>query len=223
MNLRLKAVIFDLDGTLINSTIHFVEMKRQIIKHLETLGVTPGLLTDTMLNFEITGTAMQDMQQKGFTQQQIEKAFNEVSEIMNAFELKSLREAKPISGVPETLKILKSRGLKLGVMTRGCHEYAEKILDKFELADFFDAVVARDDVARPKPDPEHAFHMLRLLGASSREVLYVGDHWSDAECASRAGLKFVLVGQRHKEFTERIRELGFEAVDNINEIVNSLF
>jgi HAD superfamily hydrolase (TIGR01549 family) len=223
LSLHLKAVIFDLDGTLINSVIPFKEMKRMIIKRLEAIGVTHGLLNDEMLNFDIAQNALQDMQNKGFTQQRIQQAFDEVSEIMNDFELKSIGKATLIRGVPETLKALKTRKIKLGVMTRSCREYAEKLLAKFGLRNFFDAVVARDDVTNPKPDPEHAFYMLRLLGVSPQEALYVGDHWSDAECARRAGLKFVLVGQEKKESVERVRKLGFEVIDEINEIADLLF
>jgi phosphoglycolate phosphatase len=219
----LKAVIFDLDGTLINSAIPFKEMKRMIIKRLEAIGVTQGLLNDEMLNFDIAQNALQDMRSKGFKQQRIQQAFDEMSEIMNAFELKSIDKATLVRGVPETLKTLKTRKIKLGVMTRSCREYAEKLLAKFGLRNFFDAVVARDDVANPKPDPEHAFHILRLLGVSPQETLYVGDHWSDAECASRAGLKFVLVGQKTKESVELVHKLGFEAVDEIDEIADLLF
>jgi phosphoglycolate phosphatase len=223
LSLPFKAVIFDLDGTLVNSKIQYKEMKRQVIKHLEAVGVAPRLLNDEMLNFEITKTALQDMRQKDYTQQLIQQAFDEVSEIMNDYELKSVDEATSIPGVLETLQTLKAHKVKLGVMTRSCREYAEKLLSKFGLRSFFDAVVARDDVARPKPNPEHALYLLRLLGVLPQEALYVGDHWSDAECASKAGLKFVLVGRRRKDYVERVRELGFEAIDEINEIANLLF
>ena len=111
---------------------------------------------------------------------------------MNEVELESLDEASIISGVPETLKALRERGLKIGLMTRSCREYAEKILEKFNLRKYFDVVIARDDVENPKPDPAHAMRILDLLDVSADETLFIGDHWSDMECAKRSGLKFVL-------------------------------
>ncbi|RJS90435.1 HAD family phosphatase, partial [Candidatus Bathyarchaeota archaeon] len=142
----LKAVIFDLDGTLINSAIPFEKMKLKIIKYLEEVGVTTGLLNKKMLNFEITRRAIDDLKNKGFSQQYIRETLCEVSRIMNEVELESLDGASLILGAAETLRALKERGLKLGLMTRSCREYAEKILERFNIRKYFDAVIARDDV-----------------------------------------------------------------------------
>jgi HAD superfamily hydrolase (TIGR01549 family) len=217
LSLPLRAVIFDLDGTLINSAIPFKEMKRKVIAYLQTNGVTIGLLNEDMLNYEIANLAVGNLQQKGFSGNQISEVLTQVSRIMNEVELQSVEDATLIEGVPQTLYVLKKRGLKLGVMTRSCREYTQRILAKFGLGQFFDAIVARDDVDKPKPNPEHAFHLLKLLGVQAQETLYVGDHWSDAECASQAGLRFVLVGR--KQGTEKVHELGYQAVDKINDII----
>jgi phosphoglycolate phosphatase len=214
----LRAVIFDLDGTLINSAIYFKEMRSRIIEYLQSVGVKQGLLNDRMLNFEITSIAVEQLRQKGFSEEQTEQVLEEVSHIMNQFELDSLKDATLVEGAPETLKALKVEGLKLGLMTRGCREYAEKVLARFELREFFDAVLARDEVENPKPNPKHAFRLLRLLGVSADETLSVGDHWLDAECAEKAGLKFVLV-KRHGQITEALEKFSFHAVDSIRDIV----
>ncbi len=214
----MKAVIFDLDGTLINSVIPFEKMKQMIIAYLESVGVTPGLLKDLMLNFEITGKAVEDLRAKRFTEEEITTVLERVSEIMNRVELESVESAVVTEGVRAALRDLKKKGLKLGVMTRGCREYAERVLVRLGLRECFHAVVARDDVEKPKPDPEHAFHLLGLLGVSAAEALYVGDHWSDAECARQAGLGFVLF-RRPGQDTQPSGEFSFEAVDDIRDIV----
>ena len=217
LGLHLRAVIFDLDGTLINSAIPFKEMKRKVIAHLQANGVTSGLLNEDMLNTEIVKLAIGDLRQKGFSENQITKVLVQVSKIMNEVELQSLSSATLIEGVPRTLQALKLQGLKLGVLTRGCREYTQRILAKFGLQEFFDAVAARDDVSQPKPDPEHAFYLLRLLGVKAQETLFVGDHLLDAECASQAGLRFVFVGSG--QGIVKVLELGYQAVDNVNDII----
>lgn len=214
----MKAVIFDLDGTLINSTIYFEEMKRRIIDYLQDAGVTQGLLSREMLNYEITTRAVKDLQQKGFTKEYIKNVLTKINEIMNEVELQSLEGATLVEGVPETLRFLKARNLKLGLMTRSCREYAERILAKFELTKLFDAVSARDDVENPKPNPEHASHILRLLNVSADEALFVGDHWSDVDCARKAGIRFILVGARHEQYAGRLQESGFKAIRDIREL-----
>jgi len=213
----LKAVIFDLDGTLINSAIPFREMKARIIEYLEGIGVTRGLLNDEMLNFEITSRAVKDLERKGFPRRFISEALSHVSNIMNEVELGSLDDASLIPGVPGTLRALKGRGLKLGLMTRSCREYAEAILKRFGLRGYFDAVIARDDVENPKPDPSHAIRLLELLEVSPDEALYVGDHRSDAECARRAGLKFVLF--KRGEGGLRIGDSGMHRIGEIGEVL----
>jgi len=214
--LALKAIIFDLDGTLINSAIPFKKMKSRIIKYLEDIGVTPGLLNEEMLNFEITHLAVNDLRSKGFSQQYIKKALDEVSNIMNEVEIESSDDASLIPNVPETLKALKNRGLKLGLMTRSCREYAEKILEKFDLRKFFDVIIARDDVENPKPDPSHAIKLLGFLNVNAEETLFIGDHWSDAECAKRSGLKFVLF---KREGSPRMGDSGILKIRNMKEIL----
>jgi len=217
LSVPLRAVIFDLDGTLINSVIPFKEMKRKIITYLQANGVTSGLLNEDMLNAEIVKLAVDHLRQKGFSENHITKVLAQVSNIMNEVELQSLGSATLIEGVPKTLRALKLQGLKLGVLTRGCREYTHRILAKFGLDGFFDAVAARDDVSQPKPDPEHAFYLLKLLGVKAEETLFVGDHLSDAECASQAGLRFIFVGRG--QGIGKALELGYQAVDNVNEII----
>ena len=215
--MTLKAVIFDLDGTLINSAIPFKKMKSRIIRYLEEAGVTPGLLNDEMLNFEITSKAVDDLKGKGFPPHYIERALNEVSNIMNEVELESSDDASLIPRVPETLEALKKRGLKIGLMTRSCREYAEKILGRFDLRKYFDVIIARDDTENPKPDPSHAIRLLELLDVSAEETLFVGDHWSDAECAERSGLKFVLF--RREEDDLQVGRSDIQSIDDIKEIL----
>ena len=216
--LPLKAVIFDLDGTVINSAIPFWEMKRKVITFLQANGVEERLLKEDMLSTEIIDLAAGCLQRKGSSENKVSEVLAQVSNIMNDVELQSTGNATLIEGVPQTLLVLKERGLKLGVMTRGCREYTHKILSKFSLNRYFDAVAARDDVDQPKPNHEHAFHLLKLLGVKAQETLFVGDHWSDAECAKQAGLNFVFVS--HGQGVEKVQELGYPIIDNINDVVS---
>ena len=215
----MKAVIFDLDETLIHCRVDFKKMKALTIGFLQQSGVTPGLLNDGMLNFEIMRLAVADLRGKSFSENAIRRVRANVTKIMNNVELESLGGVTAMEGAKETLKALKSRGLKIGIMTNGCHEYAEKVLSKVGLDRYVDAVAARDDVEKPKPDPEHAFHLLKLLGVSATEALFIGDHWLDAECAKRAGLAFVLVKNRMQD-VEALKDHPYQAVNSIKDIVN---
>jgi len=106
--------------------------------------------------------------------------------------------------------------LKLGLMTRSCREYAEKILERFNLRKYFDVIIARDDVENPKPDPSHAIKLLKLLNVSADEALFIGDHWSDAECAKRSGLRFVWFKRGD---SAHIGETDIPKIEDIKEIL----
>ena len=188
----MKAVIFDLDGTLINSAIPFKKMKRLVIRYLEDAGVTHGLLNDEMLNSEITSLAAEDLKVRGFPERYIKRVLSGVSDLMNRIEIESLDAASLIDGVPEALRLLKERGFRIGLLTRSCREYAEKILRRFNIRGYFDAILARDDVEYPKPNPTHALELLKLLNVSARDAVFIGDHLSDIECAVKSGMKFIL-------------------------------
>ena len=188
----LKAVIFDLDGTLINSAIPFKKMKRLVIRYLEDAGVTHGLLNDEMLNSEITSLAAEDLKARGFPERYIKRVLSGVSDLMNRIEIESLDAASLIDGVPEALRLLKERGFRIGLLTSSCREYAEKILRRFNIRGYFDAILARDDVEYPKPNPTHALELLKLLNVSARDAIFIGDHLSDMECAVKSGMKFIL-------------------------------
>ena len=188
----LKAVIFDLDGTLINSAIPFKKMKRLVIRYLEDAGVTHGLLNDEMLNSEITSLAAEDLKARGFPERYIKRVLSGVSDLMNRIEIESLDAASLIDGVPEALRLLKERGFRIGLLTSSCREYAEKILRRFNIRGYFDAILARDDVEYPKPNPTHALELLKLLNVSARDAVFIGDHLSDIECAVKSGMKFIL-------------------------------
>jgi len=217
----LKAVIFDLDGTLIDSKIDFRKMKRRNIRLLEASGVEQGLLTEEMLNYDIERRAVEDLRTKGVSEEEIQRIFQKVADIMNEIELEAVEDAQLLDGVAETLEKLKKIGFKIGIITRSCREYANKILKKFELERLIDAVAARDDVSKPKPDPEHPRHLMKILGVKPSEAVLVGDHPMDALCAKNIGMRFFLIPKRDTNF-KAFEEYSHEILWNIRDILQIL-
>ncbi len=109
---------------------------------------------------------------------------------------------KPMPGVHATLRALKKRGFKLAVVTNQSRNEV-RITQKIIGFNAFDAVVTASD-APPKPSPVGFRKILKKLGVSPREVLYVGDTVVDARLAHRVGVPLVLI---HWKRNERAREL----------------
>jgi HAD superfamily hydrolase (TIGR01509 family) len=217
----LKAVIFDLDGTLIDSKIDFRKMKRRNIRLLEASGVEPGLLTEEMLNYDIERRAIEDLRTKGVPREEVQRVFQKVAEIMSEIELEAVEDARLFDGVVETLEKLKGLGLKIGIITRSCREYASRILEKFGLEKLIDAVAARDDVSRPKPDPEHPRYLMKILGVKPSETVLIGDHPMDALCAKNVGTRFFLIPKRNTNF-KAFKEYSHEVLWDIRDIIHIL-
>ncbi len=218
-----RAVIFDLDDTLIRSKIDYKKMKSTIIKFLVEVGVEPGLLSENMLNSELIKVAVEDLRKKEKSENTIRKVISKVNEIMNRFELESINDAKLMEGALEVLGYLKSRGIKIGIITNGCRNYAMSIAKKFSLDKYVDAIVARDEVSDPKPNPKHLRVMLKILGVSAEETIFVGDHWIDASCARGAAVKFVLLKSGDKRWRFRdVNCMKFVIIEDLRDLLNLL-
>jgi HAD superfamily hydrolase (TIGR01549 family) len=190
--LTVKAIIFDLDGTLVDSAIDFQKMKRRSIPFLESSGVKQGILTEEMTNYEIKMRSIEYLKRIGIQNCETECLFQEITKIINKIELEALDTIKLVKDGEETLNELKRRRYKLGIVTRGCRDYVDAILKRLRLVEFFDAILARDDVEKPKPDPEHPKKLMELLKVKPSETIFVGDRpIEDGACAHKAGVKFV--------------------------------
>lgn len=113
-------------------------------------------------------------------------------------------------GVERCLKTLKSRGIKVGLLSLKLRDLLFASLDKYDLSRYFDQVLGSEDVPAHKPDPSGMFKMMEKLGVDRREILYVGDSLVDEKTAKNAGVDFcaMLLGgtvkdQFDKEFVTR--------------------
>lgn len=215
--MRVKAVIFDLDDTLICSGIDYKEAKSSVIKFLVESGVSEELLNEGMSNLEIISKAIEDLRRRNFDESVIKEVVNKAYGIFNEAELKALKKARPMSGSIETLAALKSLGLKIGVVTNSCSMYARKVLMDLSLDKYVDVLLARDEVPRHKPDPIHLLKALEALGVDSSEAIFVGDHLIDALCSKNSGVKFILL--RNIKWDSRDAEkYAFAVINSLSEL-----
>ncbi|MCM2536077.1 pyrophosphatase PpaX [Neobacillus pocheonensis] len=96
---------------------------------------------------------------------------------------------KEFAGVLETVELLKEKGYKLGIVTTKIHDTVLKGLRLTKLDRFFEVVVALDHVTKAKPDPEPIFKALEQLDATPEEAIMVGDNYHDILAGKNAGTK----------------------------------
>ena len=190
----LKAVIFDMDGTLIRTTIDFHKMNQGVAETLLQHGLPRDILDPSgKVNESIVRaySYFKVHSHEGWADA-LEKDLNRVS---LEVEMARVNESREIPGTADTLRYLRTRGIRTAVLTRGSRAYTEKALSAAGLHDDFEIVLCRDDhpLTEAKPNPLALRRVYGALGLKGGDCLFVGDHDTDLLCAQGAGSPFAAV------------------------------
>ncbi len=187
--LPLRAVLFDLDGTLLETHIHFPAMTQAVA----ALACRSGVPGETVENKDIL--SMVDAAAAHVTDAGGDGADWRRNAFVVLENLEKIGCANPVllPGAAELLAALAARGVKIGIVTRNCRAVSQAMLAQFKLT--HDVLLTRDDVAKAKPHPEHLWDALRVLECEPEAAAMVGDHWMDISAGKQAGCA-VTVGVR---------------------------
>ncbi len=191
--MSIKAVIFDLDGTITQPYFDFDAIR-------EEMGLDRN-----------SGPVLESMQKMTAQQRRL------AEEILHFHEERAVTESKLNAGAKQTLAALCKAGINIGVLTRNKRSNALAIACKHGLK--FDAIVDRED-GPVKPD---AFGVLRIceqFGVQPQETLLVGDYLFDLLCAKAAGAVAVLLANHDRagEFAEHA-DFTIEKIDQVLQII----
>lgn len=101
--------------------------------------------------------------------------------------------SKPYPGVRRVLEALRSSGVRIGCVTNKPEHLSRSLLDALALAPLFDVIVGGDTLALKKPHPEPIHHACRVLDLRAEDIVYVGDSITDCRAAAAAGVPMVAV------------------------------
>ena len=190
--MTIKAVVFDLDGTIVDFNIDFKAARAEVIRLLTKQSLPSSLISVNESLFVTLKKVEKRMKENGKEEQEFVKLKEKVIAVVERYEAKAARETNLIFGILETLKTLMEMKLKIALFTANGEKSTNHILSRFRLRQFFDAIITRESVLAVKPDPVHLEAALKALKVRPEEAIVVGDSVRDMECARR--LKVLAVG-----------------------------
>jgi phosphoglycolate phosphatase len=188
----IKAVVFDLDGTIADFNLDYKTVRAEVRGFLMKKGSPASILSTNESIFEMLKKVGVFLKNNKKTAKAFEGIRDGVLAIAERHELEAAKDTSLLPGVTETLKTLRKANLKTALFTINSEKSTNYILKRFRIADFFDAVIPRNRVRYVKPNAEHLEAALKELKVGLNEAIVVGDGSSDMRCARE--LKVIAVG-----------------------------
>ena len=182
--MKFTTVLFDLDGTLMDTNELICESWRHTVGTLTGGEISDDVIRDTL------GEILADSMRRLMPDIAVEDALETYRVFQTA---RFLDRIELFPGVMETLGDLKAAGCKLAIATSRLRGSTERALNHLGIADFFDVTLTADDTPIGKPDPTPIFLTLKKIGSKPEESIFVGDTKHDIEAGRAAGVFTVLV------------------------------
>jgi 2-phosphoglycolate phosphatase len=179
-----KTIIFDLDGTLIDSYSAIQESLNFVLKNYGLPKV------DLPTVKKMVGRGLENLMQQAVGEENKEQA---IALFRKSYDETVMRGTFLLPEVAETIRNLYGKGIKMAVASNKPSIYSRTILENFGLNPYFEACYGPDIVKQAKPHPAMLDGLLKELNADRNETLYVGDMLIDVETARNAGVHVALI------------------------------
>ncbi|MBV9467617.1 MAG: HAD family hydrolase [Abitibacteriaceae bacterium] len=196
--LPIKAIIFDLDGTLADTFPLIVASWNAAMREPLGRDFTPD---EVVARFGIPDSAMLRRE----LQELPEPVWKQANEAYHAHYEAYHDIVTPFEGVPAMLRALHELGLPMGVMTGKGRRTADITLHILGWMEFFGSVVTGDEVENQKPSPDGILLVAQELGVAPQHCVYIGDAPSDIEAGKAAGM-LTIAAAWHSYYGERLRD-----------------
>ena len=178
----IKAVLFDLDGVLIDLQTAWFNLLNAMCKHFGREGFTEEYFINN-----VWGITSHDAANKYFANFE----FRDIDNFIRKNLLNYSKYILPMPDVENVLKEIKEKKFKIATATNTPTKLTAAILDRFNIRNYFDLIMARDLVENSKPAPDMIFKACEELGINVSEAIFIGDTEVDKIAAKNANCLFV--------------------------------
>jgi len=202
-----QAVLFDLDGTLIDTAPEFIHIGLQL---RAAAGLAP--MSGDIIRQSVSGGAISMVQtalELSATDPQFETWRQQ---FLTLYEAELGQYSAPYPGLVELIAELHGAGVSCGVVTNKLERFAAPLMNRMPFDPPAGAVITPDHVAQPKPDPEAILLACKHLGASPKHSLFIGDHLRDIEAGKSAGCYTIAAAYGYLAAEESASLWGADAV-----------
>jgi len=215
---NVEAILFDFEGTLVDLQWNLQRAVEETLEMLRTLGFPiqrlQGMKYSTLM-LEAVGMA----QEIG---QSTDRVREKIGAIYDRFDEDALRRWTLRDGSEDFLSALKTKGIKIGLVSNVGRKALDKALLKLDFRPFFDVVVSRNDVQYMKPSGEGLRLALSRLRVIHDKALYVGDSLDDILAAKAAGVKVIIIMGKENSKAELLSAGSDQLIYHFNELLTPL-
>lgn len=210
----MKAVIFDMDGVIVNSEDHWPEIEEEFLLDL-------GFPEDFDFS-QMTGMSLEDIHKLAQKEASKEISFEEFrSEYDRKAEELYGEKVETFEGIIQLLELLDRKEVKVGLCSSSPMNWIKIVLERFDLGKYFDVIVSANEVEVPgKPEPEIYRYVAGELEVDEKNCIVVEDSEHGAESAVTAGMKcigFEGTPDQDLEKADRVVSTGEELRSEIQE------
>ena len=179
-----KMLIFDMDGTLLDSSISITKSINFVRKNLKL----PPLKVKQIV--KLINEPDNNLPKLFYEEK---KPYSECKAIFEKHYYKQcIKDMQIHEGIKEALKDL-NKDYMLSVATNAYGQFARKMLKHLKIHDFFVDIIGSDDINARKPEPNVIFYLLKKYNIEKNNAMLIGDSLKDEECAKNADIKYIFV------------------------------
>ncbi|WP_143317663.1 HAD family phosphatase [Clostridium sp. HBUAS56017] len=183
----INAVIFDMDGVLVDSEPIYFEIERYLFSHF-------NVKVSKEQHEAFVGTSIENMWDKLIKENNLKESKERVIKYHKKYVISHMESLPQLSlnkNARELLEDLKEKDIKIGLASSSPRQLINIILSKLDIKNYFEVIVSGDEVEKSKPHPEIFLKAAQLLGVESKKCVVIEDSANGIKAANNAGMKSI--------------------------------